>query len=190
MLDVEITFYIINVVLTIIVTVVTASFYMGKYQNKVDSLEKKVEGLEKKSEDHSTKITKCETIIDERTQNLAQTLTKRKSPLSLSPKGEQLLKESASDKFILENQAELVEKIRIRSPKTAYDVQEYTKEAIVSMKDDDRFNKLKEYAFKEGIDIDGIFIVMGIYLRDIALPLLGFSPEDIDKDAPPQREDS
>ena len=162
-----------------------AAIKIGKYIQTVDDLKTKVSALEKDIKEHSNKLTECSTKIDERTQSYASTLTKRKSPVSLNEKGEALLKESGSDKFILENKDEFVEKIKNKNPHSAYDIQEYADEVISTLKNHERIIPFKDYAYKEGLDLEqSIFIVMGLYLRDIALSLLGYKPEDIDKSDP------
>ena len=49
---------------------------------------------------------------------------------------------------------------------------------------EDRFIPLKDYLFKEGLDLDELILIIGIYLRDLALPRLGFKLEEIDKTDP------
>lgn len=157
---------------------------IGRYAQMVDDLKKDVGKLEDKMEQMSIKVTQCETKIDERTKSYASTLTEAKSPIGLSEAGENLLKRSGSDAFVLNNQRELVEKIKDKNPKSAYDVQEFAKEVVESLADDLRFIPFKNFVFKEGIGLDPIFIVMSIYLRDIALSLLGYKPEDVDHSTP------
>lgn len=175
---------VVGVVLSAVVGFIAAANKLGKYEEKVNGLEKKVGELEAETKSISMKLTECSTKLDERTQSYASTLTKRKSPVSLTDKGEYLLKRSESDVFVLENQKELVEKIKDKNPKSAYDVQILAKEVIESLQNEDRFTKFKDFAFKEGIELDAIFIVMSLYLRDIAIPLLGFKIEEIDKTDP------
>ena len=161
-----------------------AIFRIGRYTKTVDTLEKNVERVEGEIKAMSTKITQCETKIDERTQWLSSKLTRTKSPISLSEFGEGLLKRSGSDAFVLMNQEELVQQIRDRNPKSAYDIQEFSKTVVKSLADEERFIPFKDFAFKEGVDLDAIFIVMSLYLRDIALPLLDYKPEDVDQSTP------
>ncbi len=161
-----------------------AFFWFGQYKHKVDTLEKHVERLQEEYKELMKQVTEVSTKIDERTQNLASTLTKRKSPISLNEKGEGILSRSGSDKFVLENKDELVKKIKDKDPKSAYDVQVYAKEVVEGLQNEDRFTPFKDFVYKEGIEIDSIFIVMSIYLRDIALPLLGYTKEEVDKTDP------
>ncbi len=180
--------FIVQILISGVVGFLTAMYKLGKYEEKVNALEKKVDRLENDNRELSRNLTECSTKIDERTQNLASTLTKRKSPLSLTEKGEQLLKSSGSDKFVLDNKDDLVQKIKEKNPKTAYDVQVASREVVESIQNEDRFNSLKDYAYKEGIDLEAIFIVMSLYLRDMALALLGYTMEQLDESDPNNNE--
>lgn len=165
----------------------TAIFTLGRYSQKVDDLRERMVTVEAEIKVDSKKIVECCTLIDERTTSGAA-LTKRKSPISLNEKGEEILKNSASDKFVLENQTELVQKIKDKTPKTAYDVQVAAREVVESLQNEERFIPFKTFVYKEGFPLEHIFIVMGIYLRDIALPLLGFTPEQVDQTDPTRKD--
>ena len=160
-----------------------ATVRVGQYIQKVDDLKDRMVKVEGEIKDHSSKLVECSTKIDERTSPYSS-LTKRKSPITLSEKGEELLKKSGADKFVLENTNKFVEAIKARNPKTAYDVQAISREVLQSFQDHEEFNPFKDFAFKEGLDLEPIFIVMSIFLRDIALPLLGFKYEELDKTDP------
>jgi len=161
------------------------SIKIGIYKHKVDNLETRIKDCEKETREHSGKIIECVTKIEERTTaHSATALTKRKTPITLTEKGIDILKKSGSDKFVGDNRDTFVEKIREKAPKTAYDVQVIARQVIESIQNDEIFIPFKDYVFKEGIELESIFIVMSIYLRDIALPLLGFKYDEIDKTAP------
>lgn len=163
-----------------------ATFKLGQYAQKVDDLKTRMDIAEGEIKADSKKIVECCTLIDERTTS-GSTLIKRKSPISLTEKGIEILRNSGSDKFVLENQAELVQKIKDKNPKTAYDVQFVAREVVESLQNDERFIPFKNYVYKEGFPLEHIFIVMGVYLRDVALPLLGFSLEQVDQTDPTRK---
>ena len=58
------------------------------------------------------------------------------------------------------------------------------REVIRNMTDDTRLNGMKEYLFKEGIDIDDLITVLSIYLRDKVLEAKNWKAEDIDANDP------
>jgi predicted RNase H-like nuclease (RuvC/YqgF family) len=175
---------VINLVIGFIAGFVGVAIAIGEYKNRVKSLEDKIEKLDKEVKQNSTDLTEYKTKLEERTASYSSRLTKRKSPVSLTEIGEDLLKRSGSDKFVTDNKNELIEKIKYLKPQTAYDVQIDAKSVVEALRDEERFKTFKDYAFKEGIELEDIFIVMSIFLRDLALPELGFNPEDIDKHDP------
>jgi len=175
---------IISVVLGGVSGLFAALYKLGRYTQIVDDLKNEVSSLKSEFKELSKDLNTCSTKLEERTSRGADAYTKRKSPISLNEKGEELLKRSGIDKFVLENQSDLVGKIKEKTPKTAYDVQVFSKNIVEAIYTDDKFNPFKDFAFKEGLDIEVIFTVMSLYLRDIALPLLGFSYDQLDKTDP------
>lgn len=162
----------------------TTALRLGKYQQKVDSLESDVEKLENDVKSLTKSVTACETRLEERGKYSPQHLLKKGSPISLSKEGEELLKAGRGDKFVEMNLEDLTNRIKEKSPKTAYDVQVLSQDILRSIQNEDRFNEIKNFAFKEAVELDSMFIVMGVYLRDLALARLGFSLEDIDRSDP------
>lgn len=96
------------------------------------------------------------------------------SPISLTEKGKLVLFESKGHDFVEKNKKALLDEIKSKKPKTAYDVQTYSEEVINEQIDLEDFNPIKNYAFKEGIELGIIIKIMGIYLRDFALSDNGF----------------
>lgn len=175
---------IVSVFVSFVTGILTVIFALGKYKEKVDHLEENTRVMGADIKHLLKELVACSTKLEERTKSYSSTLVKSESPLSLSSEGSNLLKRSGADAFVLKNQAELVDKIKQRKPQTAYDVQTIAREVVENLKDDERFVGFKNFVYQEGLDLDVIFIVMGIYLRDIALPLLNFKHEDIDLTAP------
>lgn len=162
-----------------------ALLFLGKYREKIDHLEKNdvTNCAEIKTLTH--RITVLETKLEERVAAAPfKGLARSKSPLALTTLGQTLLSASGADKFVLNNKDEFVNIIREKDPQTAYDVQVYARQVVESLQNDTRFNSFKDFVYKTGDDLESIFIVMSLYLRDIALPLLGFKAEDIDLNAP------
>jgi hypothetical protein len=169
-----------GVIVNALMAFLIASSRIGEYKNKVDTLRRETDTLKNKLDELSTELTRCSTKIDERTRSYASTLTETKSPISLSEAGKTLLRDSKADKFIEQYRADLIEKIQQKNPKSAYDVQTYARDAIESMQNEDNFKSLKDFAFQQGIDLEPLFIVMGIHLRDIALPIFHYNAEELE----------
>lgn len=164
-----------DTIITIIASVVTSGITAfaiiahrtGRYSEKIDQLEKC---------NLNTRLSVLEGKVES-----TQPLTKRKSPISLTDRGSKVLTESGGKSFIDNNYLELKEKVELSNPKTSYDIQESSKEVVSSLKDDDRINTIKEYLFKEGLELDNLVEVLGIYLRDLILKEKNIDISDLDK---------
>jgi hypothetical protein len=142
------------------------SYKMGKYIEKIEKLEKEVFLIG----DIRERLAKVETGKAD-----INTYIQSKSPLALTDKGKAVLLDSKGKDFIEDNKKVLLEKIHLHNPKTAYDVQTYSEEVIKEQSNLEGFNPIKNYAFKEGIELGIIIKIMGIFLRDLALPENGFN---------------
>jgi hypothetical protein len=150
------------------------AYRMGRYSEKIDQLEKC---------NLNQRLSKLEGQFEQ-----SAPLTRRKSPVSLSDRGMKVLLDSGGKAFVDENFEHLHKTIEAKKPETAYDVQEIAKSVIASLKDDSRINPMKDYLFKEGMTIDDLFVVLGVYLRDKVLQAKGWNSEDIDKHDPGSKE--
>ena len=121
------------------------------------------------------RLSACETLLKERGP-----VVRRKSPISLTERGVNLLVRSGSQKFVNENFSELLGKIELRAPRTAYDVQEYSRQVIGELSEDERIDPVKEYLFRDGSTLEEAKLVMGVYLRDKVLKHKNWNVEDID----------
>lgn len=173
-----------GIVISGLISFFIASSKIGEYKNKVNTVCTEISELKREVKELTTKLVECSVKIEERTRSYASTLTKSESPLSLTPQGQILLSQSGSDKFVLDNQADLIKKIEEKNPHSAYDIQVYAKQVIEETQNEVGFKPLKDFAFNKGIDLEPIILVMSIFLRDIALPSLGHKKEDVDKTAP------
>ena len=131
-------------------------------------------------------VTKA-TSIDNRVSNIEGRLgigfTSPGSPVRLTPKGMQLLNESGAKAIVdnEDNKKEILNGICLESkPKTAYDVQEKTKQTIKGMSDNKMFIPLKDYVFAQGTSLEILLDIVAIYFRDTALEHCGFKVEDLD----------
>lgn len=150
---------------------------IGKYKEKVDAAERHITAHGVKLDDLGDRVARVEGGLERDRANTPY--VKRKSPLSLTEKGKVLLLDSKGNKYIDDNKGNLIGAIKAAAPKTAYDVQELSRTVVESHSNDDNFSPIKEFAFKEGLDLKDIIDVMGIYLRDIALPEFGFNVSQI-----------
>lgn len=96
------------------------------------------------------------------------------SPLKLTEYGEQLVKESGFDKLLEKHRDILVELVKVKAPKTNYDIQELSVQVIREVLEDDILKSLKEYAFENGLPLEVIIPPAGIMLRDEVMKDLKF----------------
>jgi len=159
----------ISVLTSGITAFAVVAFKMGRYSEKIDQLEKC---------DLNTRLSKLEGSLT------PASITQRKSPVTLNERGVKFLNESGAREFVNKNLDELVEKIKSDKVTTAYDVQESAKRVVESYRDDLKFVPLKDFAFKQGIELELVELAASLYLRDQALPKFSFTQEDIDKTDP------
>lgn len=141
---------------------------LGKYREKIDSSEKALVAYGQKIDSLSDRISRMEGGVERDRAN--SPYVQRKSPLSLTESGKALLLDSKGNLYVDVNKQELIDAIRSASPKTTYDVQELSRKILESRSNDDSFNEIKNFAFEEGLELRDIIDVMGVYLRDMALP--------------------
>lgn len=182
--NIQIVMFVVNLVLAGIVGALSAFFTIGQYKNKVDNLETTLgkdehAGLRKTVGEIRDKVVTCEA-----TMKANEPLVKRKSPVSLTDRGTSLLEMSGGKKFVDDNLESLKLAVETKGAKTAYDIQEFSREALELMSEQDLFNPLKDYLFKEGLELKDLILVMGIYLRDAILSSKGLAPEEVDKTDP------
>lgn len=158
------------------VSVLGAFISFQVYKFKVDRLIDDVSDMENEVKLIRDKIIACEAIVAERAP-----LKKSKSPVSLTDRGEKVLAESGGRLYVETNYSELKEKIESQAPTNPYDVQEVAHKVAMDLNVDARIETIKNYAFKEGLELGDILDVMGIYLRDKILSDKGWKSEDIDK---------
>lgn len=164
------------------VSVLTGVISFFVYKSKVDRLEVEVKEIRTEVKEIRDKTIACETSLKERGP-----LKKSRSPVSLTERGEKVIEESTGKSFIDSNYAELKSLVEDEKPKTSYDIQEVSHAIVFLYKEDPRINSVKEYAFKEGLELDDILDIMGIYLRDLILKEKGIATEDIDGHIPSEK---
>lgn len=163
-------FYIINVIVSLIVGAISGfvavAMKIARYTEKIDQLEKC---------NFNQRLSTLEGQFAERKSFDAYLINR--SPVVLTEKGNGLLEKSGGKKFIDFHKNDLMNFIKSKNPKSAYDVQELTKKAIWNQTETDAFIPLKNYLFKEGLSLKILIGVMSVYLRDLVLEKLNFNIE-------------
>ncbi|TSC55872.1 MAG: Uncharacterized protein G01um101418_561 [Parcubacteria group bacterium Gr01-1014_18] len=145
------------------------------YKEKICNLEKNVAKLLEGLQDVRDKAIACEATI-----KANEPFLKRKSPISLSERGVELLEKSGGKKMVDENLDLFTNTDEFRKIQHAYDLQEYAFNRIKEMKEAVILDHFKDYLFREGLQFEDAYPVMGVYLRDILLKKKNLNVEDID----------
>lgn len=104
-------------------------------------------------------------------------LEKRSSPTTLTELGDKILRDSKIDKYINENIESLFNKIDKSNPKTAFDVENDSFNALIGDVDDDSFIEIKNWLYENPeyedsknekfvVDLTMVLRVGRLYLRD------------------------
>lgn len=162
--------FVINVLLTLII----ASNRIGEYKNKVDTACTDITDLKKEKIEIRDKVIACETAL------FKKVLTRRTSPVNLTEAGDKVLIDSKGKDFVDNNYQDLKQRVDGKKPQTSFDIQEASREVIEGLKKDFRMNEIKDYLFREGMELNDMVEVLGIYLRNKILEEKGVNISDID----------
>ncbi|MBI4215594.1 MAG: hypothetical protein HY602_02630 [Parcubacteria group bacterium] len=103
------------------------------------------------------------------------------SPMALNEKGRDILNKSGIKELVDKELPQLIEAVRGKNPKDAYQVQEFSREVMFNIKNKLEFlPQLQKGAFDTGVDIDSVLLVGSIYLRDLSLPKFNLKLGDAD----------
>lgn len=169
-----------------------AALFLGKYKEKIKTLEgykervekletsntqltEKVKQLEKREEKSNEKIDQlCSDMAVQQsvTSGLQRDIDKNSgiaqahSPLGLTDKGWKLVRDSGAMDIYDTIKDELVAELELQEPRSQYDVQEKARWMMGQKFDDDRFSQVEDWAYKNGADFSQILRSLGLPLRD------------------------
>lgn len=175
-MDKDVVIILINLVVSGCVGFFAASFKIGEYKNKVDTLETNMGkddhcGLRKTTGDIKTEVDKLLEFKTNTQKFIDKNLYKDQSPLSLTEFGKKLVEESGFQNIFLNVREDLASKLSEKNPKTKYDVQEMARSLMDELNDYIAFQPMKTYAFEHGKDYGQILRAGAILLRDYYLDL-------------------
>lgn len=173
--NLQIIINIAGIIISALISFLIASFKIGEYKNKVTTCVNDITELQKEMKEVRDKVVACETTL------FKEPLLRRKSPVDLSERGEKVLVDSKGKDFVDGNYLELKKNVEEKNPQTSYDIQEFSRLVIEELKNDERVNAIKDYLFKEGMELSDIVNVLGIYLRNRILQERKIELKDIDK---------
>ena len=104
------------------------------------------------------------------------------SPRELNPKGQEILEKSGIKQIIDDKKSELLELVKQKNPKNAYDAENAILLVMATdfkEKYPELIEQLKTGAFNVGAGIDELLFVGGIYLRNLIFDDLGFKLREL-----------
>lgn len=154
---------------SLVIAVLGVYGMLSKYREKVDQLEKreektqgKIAALRSDVDRLLTKVGSLEKSIDSMNR-----LAQSHSPLALTTGGKKLVEDSGFMILFDKIKDELADKLEDEGPSSQYDVQEKARRILSwDMIDDERFEPIKDWAYKNGKDFDQILRLGSIPLRD------------------------
>ncbi len=159
---------VVSVLISLLGAVATSFLTLGKYKEKVDQ-------LEKRDTDHCTKLEelgKDVAVIKERIQNVQKAVdnlantAKANSPIKLTDKGWDILKDSGCYAIFLDNRDKYLRELEAKKPRSQYDVQEKAYSLMGDKFNAPEFNPIEDWAFNHGKTMDEIVRLCGYPLRD------------------------
>jgi hypothetical protein len=146
-------------------------FSSGKYCKTIEALEKEGSESSKKLDSlilsFNRLISKLENIKN--ISGLGDIYFKTASPNTLTEIGVKMLNDSGLRNFIDTNKTELIKKAKEHKSPTNYDIEQISRDIMLSLRDDPRINTTKEYAFQNGKDLTLMLMASGLYLRDLVI---------------------
>lgn len=162
------------------------SYFIKRILDRTDTITEDIDGLRK---DIANMKPKIETLWDLR-EDIADTKSKtdilwelrfasNRSPLRLNETGLRVFETSGIKEIVDEAAPRLLEALKEKNPKNAYQLQEGAKEVLLTLKQDpDIVSRLEGGAYNAGVDVNSVLFVGSLYFRDLALPQFQFLPDE------------
>lgn len=155
------------------------SITLGRKMQILDDLRQSVVGLNREMRNLDKRVTNDVRGLDVRLSGVEgrlSSVTRTGSPVELSDIGQAAVSGSGLDRIIDEQQPELMAKLKERKASSAYDIQEASRQLVEEMAfTPEQEQRLKAFAFQQGLTLNEMYIAGAVYLRDIALKELGIS---------------
>jgi hypothetical protein len=173
------------ILLLILIVIFIALFKLGNWQQKFsdhDERVKKIEGLAEKVVALTIKVD----LIYQNTNPKATILSR--SPIVLSAVGNEIADKLKAVEIFGKYAKKLISEVDKRKPNNAYDIQnismEVAKTKMLSMLDEAELLLIKSQAFENGIIVEDIMSIFGVFLRNQILQERGMSISDVDDHDP------
>ena len=167
-------------ILGVIGTLITGAVYVGRYAEKFIRIEEDCFDLKKTTDELMRRMIRVEDLLMSRSKTASSFFAAKHSPRKLNNIGQKVYDDMKGEEFLSNNKSTLYSKIDSKKPKTAYDVEMASYEAILSLLNDDMFNEIKVFIYNypmlktdDGAEVevalgDAVFI-LSLPLRDMYL---------------------
>lgn len=159
----------INIGVSLAIAALSVYGMLSKYREKVDQLKKREEKTQGKMDALRSDVDRLLTKVGslEKSIDSMNRLAQSHSPLALTTGGKKLVEDSGFMILFDKIKDELADKLEDEGPSSQYDVQEKARRILSwDMIDDERFEPIKDWAYKNGKDFDQILRLGSIPLRD------------------------
>ena len=166
------------IIFSIVLNVVIFAFGYGKLSNEVKNLKDEVADVKNRVESVEGKVsTVAEGLAELRGTFLAFkdtffTATKKSSPLTLTRRGDEILRDSGGGiilKYLFEDVYTKFEGIT-----NAYDIQRKAMQIVEDLfEEGDRMSAVKDYLYEEVVHFETVVEVLGVELRDMVFERRG-----------------
>lgn len=158
-------------IITALIFITSWSVFIGRKLQIMDDLKTGFRELQTDVRDLIGRIAKMEGKLEG--------VSASASPVQPTELGARYIKESGLEKILDERKISLCDNLKNLLPQNyvEYDVQEVARRVMLSLKDEPIMRPVKEYAFKEGVEVEVILGVGALWLRDDFLKL----PREINK---------
>ncbi len=144
---------------------------------------------------HEDRLSKIENIhetvvaLKERVQMIYENtnpraMTRSNSPVAITDKGHEVAEKVGARDIFDKYKHELIEEVEKAKPNNAYDIQtesfNVVKQYMVKRLSEEELRTLKDEAFYQGVILEDIMTIFGVYLRDAVLGLKGIPVSDVD----------
>lgn len=147
-------------IVTAMIFMIGWSVLMGRKLQIIDDLKTGFKDLHIDVRDLINRISKMEGKLEG--------VSASTSPVQPTELGAKYIRESGLEKILDERKTLLCENLKNSLPQNYadYDVQEIARRIMLSLKDEPMMKPVKEYAFKEGVEVEVILGVGALWLRD------------------------
>lgn len=135
--------------------------FLGRKLQRIDDTGKTIEVIKRNVKTIANSLTNCDHV------SFDNSLLQDYSPLQLTPKGEQFIRDKGFDSLFSENKEKFFAVIDADHPTSKFDVESSSYKSIVALLHKEFFNPIKKYYYEHPKEsVQNFAKVAGVYVRD------------------------